>query len=196
MKTFIDRMAYAGHRPRFYEQNALYVVTSAGPGGMKECLAAMQGPISHFGFRTAGCLGLMTPPFKVPQKYADKNERKIADASRKLYDAIKSQGPASPTLTDVIGFRSIQAMGNELGGMYGEIYPADSAYWKEKGWMDRSQYYYTDAKISPVKKALARIAVATIMIYLKRTLFAEAGKNPAMGAAGLCRTAAGQTKGE
>jgi multimeric flavodoxin WrbA len=180
MKTFIDRFAYAGHRPRFYEQYALYVSTSAGPGGMKECLAAMQGPISHFGFRTAGTLGLMTPPFKVPAKYAEKNEKDIAAASGKLYEAIRNKGPATPSLTDVIGFRSIQAMGNELGEMYREIYPADAAYWKEKGWMDRSKYYYTNAKISPVTKAVARIAVAAIMIYLKRTLFAEAG-NKAKG---------------
>jgi multimeric flavodoxin WrbA len=176
MKTFIDRFAYAGHRPRFYEQYALYVSTSAGPGGMKESLAAMQGPLSHFGFRTAGMLGLMTPPFKVPGKYAAKNEKDLAAASRKLYVAIRNKGPATPGLMDVIGFRSIQTMGIELGDMYNEIYPADFAYWKEKGWMDRSKYYYTTAKISPVKKALARIAVAMIMLYLKRTLFAEARK--------------------
>jgi multimeric flavodoxin WrbA len=178
MKTFIDRFAYAGHRPRFYEQYAFYVSTSAGPGGLKECLAAMQGPLSHFGFRTAGSLGLMTPPFQVPQKYADKNEKDLAAAAEKLYSAIKNKGPATPGFSEVLGFRSIQAMGNGLGDMYSETYPADFAYWMEKGWMDRSKYYYTAARISPVKKALARIAVAAIMIYLKRTLFAEAGKKP------------------
>ena len=176
MKTFIDRFAYAGHRPRFYGQYALYVTTSAGPGGMKQCLAAMEGPISHFGFRTAGTLGLMTPPFKVPQKYADKNTRAIDAASRKLYQAVRDKGPATPGLNDVIGFRSIQAMCNGLGEMYNGIYPADFAYWKEKGWTDRRRYYYTDAKISPVKKAIARIAVASIMLYLGRTLFADAKK--------------------
>jgi multimeric flavodoxin WrbA len=176
MKTFIDRFAFAGHRPGFYEQYALYVSTSAGPGGLKECLAAMQGPVSHFGFRTAGTLGLMTPPFKVPQNYADKNEKAIAAASQKLYNAIINKGPATPDLMGVIGFRSIQTMCNKMGDMYNEIYPADLQYWKEKGWLDRSKYYYTDAKISPVKKALARIAVTTIMLYLGRTLFAEAGK--------------------
>jgi multimeric flavodoxin WrbA len=176
MKTFIDRFAYAGHRPRFYEQYALYVSTSAGPGGLKESLAAMQGPISRFGFRTAGMLGLMTPPFKVPEKYAAKNEKDIAAASQKLFSAIRNKGPATPGLMDVIGFRSIQTMCIELAEMYNEIYPADFAYWKEKGWLDRSKYYFTNAKINPVKKALARIAVATIMLYLKRTLFAEAGK--------------------
>ncbi len=181
MKTFIDRFAYAGHRPRFYEQYALYVSTSAGPGGLKECLAAMQGPISHFGFRTAGSLGLMTPPFKVPQKYADKNEKDLAVAAKKFYGAIKNKGPATPGFSEVLGFRSIQAMGNRLGEMYSEIYPADFAYWKEKGWMDNSKYYYTDAKISPVTKAVARIAVAAIMVYLKRTLFAEAGKKAPAG---------------
>ena len=36
------------------------------------------------------------------------------------------------------------------------------AYWKEKGWTDRSRYYYTDAKINPVTKALAHVAVASI----------------------------------
>ncbi len=176
MKTFIDRFAYAGHRPRFYGQYALYISTSAGPGGLRESLAAMQGPISHYGFRTAGELGLMTPPFKVPQKYADKNNKALDAASGKFYRAIKNMGPATPGLTDVIGFRSIQALCNEFSEMYGEIYPADMAYWKEKGWTDRSRYYYTDAKINPVTKALARVAVASILAYLKRTLFAEAGK--------------------
>jgi hypothetical protein len=176
MKTFIDRFAYAGHRPRFYEQYALYVSTSAGPGGMKECTAAMQGPLSSFGFRTAGTLGVMTPPFKVPQKYGDKSERDIAVASRKLYNAIKNKRPATPGLMGVVGFRSIQTMCNQFSGMYDEIYPADLAYWKAKGWTDGHMYYYTDAKIGPVTKVLARVFVATIMLYLKRTLFADAGK--------------------
>ncbi len=176
MKTFIDRFAYAGHRPRFYEQYALYLSTSAGPGGLKKCLAAMQGPISHFGFRTAGRIGLMTPPFEVPRKYADKNEKALAAAAQKLYVMIKNKGLATPDFSDVLGFRSIQTMGIELGSMYSEIYPADLAYWKEKGWMDRRIYYYTPAKIGPVKRAFARIAVAAIMIYLKRTLFADTGK--------------------
>jgi len=184
MKTFIDRFAYAGHRPRFYEHYALYVSTSAGPGGMKACMAAMQGPFSHFGFRTAGSLGVMTPPFKVPAKYADKNEKDIAAASRKLYEAIRNKGPATPGLTDVIGFRSIQAMCSQCGDVYNEIYPADLAYWKEKGWLDARRYYYTDAKISLVTKVLARASVAAIMLYLKRTLFAEAGRKAEVNMAG------------
>lgn len=185
MKTFIDRFAYAGHRPRFYGQYALYISTSAGPGGLKECLAAMQGPLSHFGFRTAGTLGLMTPPFKLPQQYADKNDRAIDAISARFYKAIRAKGPATPSLSDVIGFRSIQTMGNELGAMYESIYPADYQYWREKGWMDRNKYYYTDAKIGIGKKLLARVAVALIMVYLKRTLFSEAGrKTPAINAVG------------
>lgn len=176
MKTFIDRFAYAGHRPRFYGQHALYVTTSAGPGGMKQCLAAMAEPLAHFGFRTAGTLGLMTPPFRVPQKYADRNEKAIAAASQKLYHAIKNKGPATPGLNEVIGFRSIQAMCTGLGDMYQDVYPADFAYWKEKGWTDRNRYYYTDAKIGVVKKAIARIAVASIMLYLGQTIFADAKK--------------------
>jgi multimeric flavodoxin WrbA len=174
MKTFIDRIAYAGHRPRFYGQYALYIATSAGPGGLKECIAAMQGPISHFGFRTAGTLGLMTPPFQIPEKYADKSNREIDSLSAKFYRAIKNKGPATPSLMDVIGFRSIQTMCNEFGAMYKSTYPADFQYWKEKGWMDHSRYYYTEAKIGAVKKLLARVAVAMVMIYLKRTLFYEA----------------------
>jgi hypothetical protein len=142
-------------------------------------MAAMKGPFSSFGFRTAGSLGVMTPPFAVPQKYAERNAKGIAVASRKLYNAIKNKGPARPSLTDVIGFRSIQTMGIELGEMYREIYPADFACWKEKGWMDKSKYYYTEAKISPVNKAIARVAVASIMLYLRRTLFAEAGNRTA-----------------
>jgi len=185
MKTFIDRFAYAGHRPRFYGQYALYIATSAGPGGLKECLAAMQGPISHYGFRTAGTLGLMTPPFKLPQHYADKNDRAIDAISARFYQTVEAKGPATPSLTDVIGFRSIQTMGNELGATYEDVYPADFRYWKEKGWMDTGKYYYTDAKVGIVKKLLARAAVAAVMVYLKRTLFSEAGrKKPALNAVG------------
>lgn len=176
MKTLIDRIAYAGHRARFFEQHALYVVTSAGPGGMKECMAAMYGPLSHFGFRTGGKLALMTPPFKLPQTYAEKNNRKIDAAALQFYEAINKKGPAKPSLMDVVGFRSIQAMGNQFPAMYETIYPADHRYWKEKGWMDLSRYYYTEAKISPVTRIAAKIMVALIMVYLKRTLFSEAGK--------------------
>ncbi|MCD1294401.1 flavodoxin family protein [Methanocella sp. CWC-04] len=176
MKTFIDRIAYAGHRPRFYGQYALYVVTSAGPGGVKQCMAAMQGPFSSFGFRTAGKISVMTPPFKTPKEHEEKNLKAIDSASDKFYNSIKNKGPAAPGLMDVIGFKSIQAMGNEFGEIYDNIYPADSQYWKEKGWMDRSKYYYTDANIGIMKKLIANVAVAFMMLYLKRTIFSEMGK--------------------
>lgn len=174
MKNLIDRIAYAGHRARFFEQQALYIVTSAGPGGMKECMAAMSGPLSSFGFRTAGKLALMTPPFKLPQKYADKNEHEIEAAALQFYDAIKNQGPATPSLMEVVGFRSIQTMGNEFKALYETVYHADFQYWMEKGWMDQNKYYYTNVKIGFVKKMLAKVIVALIMVYLKRTLFSEA----------------------
>jgi hypothetical protein len=67
-------------------------------------------------------------------------------------------------------------MGNEFKTLYKSIYPADFQYWTEKGWMDRSKYYYTSAKIGAGTKLLARIAVALVMVYLRRTLFSEAGK--------------------
>ena len=54
MKTFIDRFAYAGHRPRFYETVRALRIDQRGAGRTRESLAAMQGPISHYGFRTAG----------------------------------------------------------------------------------------------------------------------------------------------
>ena len=176
MKTFIDRFAYAGHRPRFYNQHALYIATSAGPGGLKECLAAMKEPISHFGFRTAGTLGLMTPPFKLPQSYEEKSEKKIEAAARQFYKAIENKGPATPSLMEVVGFRSIQAMSNRLGETYESVYPADFRYWKDKGWLDQSRYYYTDAQIDLIRKAAARAIVSTIMVYLKKTLFSEVNK--------------------
>lgn len=39
LKTFLERTAFRMHRPRYFEQFAVFVVTSGGPAGIKTTLA-------------------------------------------------------------------------------------------------------------------------------------------------------------
>jgi hypothetical protein len=107
------------------------------------------------------------PEFNPPE---ERTNKKIDKAAKKFYHAVAAGRP-KPGLMSMAMFMTAQPPIRKIPQ---ECF--DHRYWKEHGWLAGSRYYFTDAKISPVKKALARIVVASIMFYLKRTLFAEAGK--------------------
>lgn len=106
-------------------------------------------------------LGVITPAAGLPddevKRNAEKNNKKIEAASKKLYEAIKSNKTQKPGLLGVIAFYF-----QKRAFARGEHDSTDYLYWKGQGWLEKDVKYFYDVNINPVKKAIA-LVVAKIM---------------------------------
>jgi multimeric flavodoxin WrbA len=151
MKTFIDRLSYVFHRPRFFDKKAL-LLTSAGVMGNEDVLKYLDTVARIWGFEVAGEAGTITAA-PVPQYRIDKNRKAIARAAREFATALRHRSRKSPGISDVIIFRGQRAAFAEMA----EISPADYRYWKEKGWLDPGTKYFVDVPVNPLYDAVGRI---------------------------------------
>jgi multimeric flavodoxin WrbA len=144
MKTFIDRLSYVFHRPRFFDKKAL-LLTTAGILGNEDVLKYLDTVARVWGFEVAGTVGIVTAA-PVPQYRIDENRNAIARAAGKLAAALLRGSRKSPGLMDVVLFHGQRAAFSQLE----EVSPADYRYWKEKGWLDRGTKYFVDVPVNPL----------------------------------------------
>jgi multimeric flavodoxin WrbA len=173
MKTLLDRLAYALHRPRFFEQKALIVV-SAGAAGVKMTQDAIAN-VRYMGFDMApGRVGLTMLP--EPRTRAEQRRIHVETerAGRRLFEAL-GRGRSAPTFMETAYFR-IQQAAFEINR---EEQPADYEYFAEHGWFDRSRRWYVNASVSPLYDLGARAAawfVRRQALARQRALREEAGR--------------------
>mgnify|MGYP001172762784 CR=1 FL=1 len=151
MKQLIERYAYIGHRPRFFGKYMLAVATSGGPMGLKQTLDSL----SYFGgggYEVTGRLGLMTPPTKQSARAAAKQDRKLEKSARKLYDAIANKRTRRPSLGSVIQFAAFRGMYVKNPKLGEAEFPADMAYWRRMGWLDKKAKSFSGVYPGPFKR--------------------------------------------
>ncbi len=153
MANFIDRFAYANHRPRFFRQKVLTVVNMGGDNP-KTALRLLRYALG--GSRVIHELGIATPPWPQTERAVAGKERALAAAAEKLYRACLDTSLPSPTLRDLVIFFFRQ----KALLICRPYLPADYAYYS-----GRTYYYKT--KIHPVKAALAK-AIVNVMINRKK----------------------------
>ena len=151
MKTFIDRLSYVFHRPRFFDRKAL-LLTTAGVMGNDDVLKYLDTVARIWGFEVAGKAGTLTAA-PVPQYRIDENRKALARAAGEFAAALRRGTRKSPGLMDVIIFRGQRAVFAELA----DVSPADYRYWKEKGWLDPGTKYFADVPVNPLYNAIGRI---------------------------------------
>jgi multimeric flavodoxin WrbA len=148
MKTFIDRLSYCFHRPRFFDKKAL-LLTTAGFIGNDDVLKYLNTVARLWGFEVAGKAGTITatpvPPYRI-----EKNRRVITRAAGEFTAALQRPSRKSPGLYDVFVFHGQRAAFRQLEA----ISPADYRYWKEKGWFDRDVKYFTGDPVNPLYHAI------------------------------------------
>jgi multimeric flavodoxin WrbA len=169
MKNFIDRFAFIGHRPRFFNQYALAIATSGGPVGLKQTLYSL----SYFaggGFNFIKKIGIMTPPFPLPVKDAMKTERQITITAQQFYLAMKEKRRPSPTWSQIIQFRAFKGIYQSNERIGKEIFPADYQYWTDKGWLNPKTDYYISPRLNVFKKMFGRCFEKIIRVYAKKML--------------------------
>ncbi|MBC7085487.1 MAG: flavodoxin family protein [Methanomethylovorans sp.] len=149
MKTFIDRLSYIFHRPRFFDKKAL-LLSTAGAGGLKDVLDHMQVVAGMWGFEVVQKVGIIAPPIPQSKRKKLAEEQKLRKAAVIFYDSLLKKRRRSPSFREVIVFRVQKTSYGELA----ETLPADHAYWKEHGWLRTQAKYYVDVPVNPLYNAV------------------------------------------
>jgi len=145
MKNFFDRFGYMAHRPQFFDKYALSLVTCSGYGA-EDALKYMDKMLSVFGFNLAPPLELQIHPGKVSENTLSANREKSIQAVKTLIGKIEKGEKDKPSLNLMVPFNIFKY----VASLDKDLMKADYAYYKDKG-----DYYY-DAKISPIKKFIAK----------------------------------------
>jgi multimeric flavodoxin WrbA len=149
MKTFLDRLGFVFHRPRFHGKTFTSIVAQGIYGGGK-IVKYLDFVGSGLGFNVVkgSCITSLEP-------MADKDRRKMNEAlathSRRFHHRLLKQAYPAPSIVQLMAFRmSRTSMHVTLGDDN-----RDYTYYREHGWFD-SDYYYS-AKLGPLKKIAGAI---------------------------------------
>ncbi len=155
MSNFIDRFAYANHRPRFHRLKVMTVVNMGGDSS-KAALSFLRNSLG--GSRIVHEVGVATPPWMQTERAVAKKERTLDAAAGRFYRACLDTSLPSPTLRSLILFLVRQKISIECR----KTLPADDAYYQGKA-------YYFETRVNPVKAALSK-AIVRVMMKIKRDM--------------------------
>jgi multimeric flavodoxin WrbA len=155
MKSFIERMGYNSHRPRFYGKFAIIVSVCAMFGG-DNSNEYISGMFRSFGYDIVKEIVLeISLKSDKEKKY---NEEKLKAGFDALLAAIEKEQPKSPMMDQYVRFHLFKI----ISGKQPDYYPADFEYYKDKTTLP------IDGKISPFKDKMAkRVASNLFKKYMK-----------------------------
>ncbi len=159
MKNFMDRMCYTNHRPRFFRQK-LFLVANGG-AGMEETLQTLRRTLGS-GPRVAAELAYITPPWPLASRVEAKQERRLVRKTAAFHRAIqrdRARGglPLKPSFSEYLTFRFFKKISLDTR----EYLTADHRYYRGL------TTYYHDARIGPLKRIAAFVALAVGMVMMR-----------------------------
>ena len=149
MKTFLDRLAFICHRPRFFGKTFTSIVAQGIYGGGK-IVKYLDFLAKSLGFNVVKgcCITTLEPMTEKQQRKIDKT---LAKQARRYYAGLEEPGYPSPNLIDLMFFRmSRTKMKRELDDS-----SLDYRYYADKGWFDSDFYYPT--RLGPLKKGAGAV---------------------------------------
>jgi multimeric flavodoxin WrbA len=144
MKTFLDRLGFACHRPRFHGKAFTSIVAQGFYGGGK-ILKYLDFVGNALGFNTVqgSCLGTLEP---ISEKGRQKIDRTLARLSRRFHDGLVKPAFPVPTLLKLMVFRmSRTSVKISLDGR-----SRDYTYYADRGWFESDYFYPT--RLGALKK--------------------------------------------
>jgi hypothetical protein len=156
MTNFINRFAYANHRPKFHRQKVMSVVNMGGDNP-KAAFSLLRYALG--GSRVVRELGVATPPWPSTRRALARSKSAIEAAATAFFRDCANSTLPPPSLTGLIRFHSGQMVYRDCEACL----PADFAFYKDR------RYFY-EAEIPGWKSALARIIVGTAMKFMKDRL--------------------------
>lgn len=145
MKTFLDRLGFLFHRPRFHGKTFTSIVVQGIYGGGKV--------VKYLGFVGGGlgcnvvkgtCITAFEPMVEKDRRRMD---NALAAQSRRFHDRLSKPAYAPPSIFQLMMFRMSRT---SIRLMLGDD-NRDHVYYRDHGWFD-SDYYYP-ARLGPLKRA-------------------------------------------
>lgn len=149
MKTFLDKLGFAFHRPRMFGKTFTSIVAQGIYGGNK-IVSYLDFVGGALGFNTIKgiCITTLDPMTEKQQKQIDDKVTKLA---KRYYAQMQKPALPTPSLIQLMFFRLGRTkMKLELDESY-----RDFTYYTEKGWFE-SEYYYP-TQLGLLKKGAGKL---------------------------------------
>ncbi|WP_075062647.1 flavodoxin family protein [Ornatilinea apprima] len=151
VKTWMDRLAFACHRPQFHGKSAL-VVSTVGTGIHGYTQDVLAAGITSWGYHLSGKLGItggaLTPQADLAARY----QKPIHRAAEKLVTDIQKENHLRPSLRSLVTFAVQQAVWQR----HQDEDTVDARYWHEQGWTKPSTRFYLPPRTQPIVILLTR----------------------------------------
>ena len=149
MKTFLDRLGFVFHRPRFFGKTFTSIVAQGIYGGGK-IVSYLDFVGNGLGFNTVkgSCITTLDP---MTEKQQHKIDRVLAAQARRYYARLEKPGYPVPTLIQMMIFR----MGRTKIRLELDDSFRDYTYYADKGWLESDYYYPT--RLGVLKKGAGKL---------------------------------------
>jgi multimeric flavodoxin WrbA len=125
MKNFIDRYSYLMHRPRYFNQRFMILITSGSYRGIKEATKALA--LIASGGKVISKIGVTNSP-GMNNKKRKKQTKKLQKEAIKFINNMNKQFVYKPSFGELIWFSIFKALSKEAE----KESPADFEYYSEK----------------------------------------------------------------
>jgi len=149
LKTFLDRLGFGFHRPRFFGKTYTSIVAQGIYGG-KKIVDYLDFVGSGLGFNTVkgSCITTLEP---MTEKQQHKTDQVLAKQARRFLARMERPAYPAPTLFKLMLFRlSRTSMRLELDERF-----RDYRYYTEQGWFESDYYYPT--RLGALKAGAGRL---------------------------------------
>ena len=149
MKALIDRLAFVGHRPRFFGTTFTSIVTQGlFSGGKIVKYLDFVGACLGFNVVRGVCVTALEP---MTEREARRIDRLLAKQSTRFHRSLMGPANPPPSLMMLVGFR----MGRASMRVNLDESSRDYRYYEEHGWF-QSDYYYS-TRLNPFKKIIGSL---------------------------------------
>ena len=156
MKNYIDRLSYLMHRPRFFKQRFMLLITSGSYMGTKEALRALSPIVS--GGKIMSSLAVMNSPGMNDVKKRNA-EKKVSAEAMKFAVAMKKNYSFRATLPNMLWFSVFKATTR----IHADDFPADFRYYEHK-------QFFVDTELNIFQKITIGI-LTNIFLFLSKKGF-------------------------
>lgn len=152
MKNFLDHVAYACHRPKYFGQKG-YVITCCTSQQEKTVSGPMATWLNGAGQELIGTTRVDMLPFPLTEKELNKKRKKIEAGAVRLHKALNRKKVYSPGFNKVVVFHIMRS----LCKIEPRLLRADSNYFSSINAYNPKSRWYIKTRVSWVNHFLSRL---------------------------------------
>ena len=156
MKNFIDRFSYLMHRPRYFGQRFMVLITSGSFRGVKQAMNALA-PMASGG-KVISRIGVMSSPGMNEAK-RNGQEKKLRREALRFARIMAKPFVFKPSLAYLMWFSAFKA----LAGLNQKESPADFEYYANKN-------FFVETKLAAYQRLTIRSSIALFGLLVKMGL--------------------------